>query len=124
MKLAAFIFLFGGLGSLARFSFGYLNPVSAGFPAGTLIANIAACFIAGFTAGMVVTRPNLSPEFKTGILAGFCGGFSTFSTFSLETVEMFKLQKTGLAFTYISVSIVACLAGTWLGYFAGEKLKS
>ncbi len=123
MKMLLIIFVFGGLGSVARYGFTFLNPVFQGFPTGTLLANIVACFIAGLTAGMVVSRPQITNELKAGILTGFCGGFSTFSTFSLETMKLMESQKTGVALAYGGISVAACFLGTGLGYVLGKKLN-
>lgn len=110
------IFLGGGLGSLSRYGLGkWIGIGATGFPFGTLAANLLACLILGFLGGIVMHKANFNPHLKLGIATGFCGGFSTFSTFSFETVGLFDHGKVGLGLLYIGLSIVLCLLGIWLG---------
>ncbi len=116
MMEALAIFIGGGLGSVSRYGLGKWIGVSAtGFPFGTLAANLLACLILGFVGGIVMNKANFNPQLKLGIATGFCGGFSTFSTFSFETMGLFDQGKVGLGLLYIGLSIVLCLLGIWLG---------
>ncbi len=109
------VFLGGGLGSLARFGIGFFVEKKAGaFPYATFAANVLACFI--FGAALAFFQKNqLSENGRLLILTGFCGGFSTFSTFSGETLALFQNQNAGLALINITASFVGCLVATWLG---------
>ena len=86
------IFIGGGLGSLARF--GIQNLTNSyqltGFPIATLISNTLACILLGLFISITNTKDSTNTLLTSFIAIGFCGGFSTFSTFSLETVELLK----------------------------------
>lgn len=108
MNLYAMIFIGGGLGSLSRFgisrlltsNFQTINPLS------TLVSNIAATLILGVVMLWLVPRYNVPQGLKAGIVTGFCGGFSTFSTFSFETFELLRTGHYAYAVANVLVSIL------------------
>lgn len=117
------IFIGGGLGSLARYGMHrWLGMTSQGFPLGTLAANLLACVVLGFLGGLLMARVDVPEYLRTGAMVGFCGGFSTFSTFSNEGVSMFGNQRPGFALLYIGVSVLICFIGIWLGQWLGKSL--
>lgn len=123
MMQALAVFLGGGLGSLSRYGMGkLLGSTVTGFPTGTLAANFLACIVLGFVGGWFLQRGQLDNTVKLAITTGFCGGFSTFSTFSLETLKLFEEGKAWMAILYILMSLVACIAGIWLGQSLGKSL--
>jgi fluoride exporter len=117
------VFIGGGLGSLARLGLGkWLLPTMGGFPWATFVANVAACLILGFAAGFIANKGQLHPSLKMGITAGFCGGFSTFSTFSLESTALWEEGKFLLMGTYVVASVFCCFIGIWLGQMLGKAI--
>ncbi len=102
------IFLGGGLGSLARYGFSVaaLRVYSGNFPLGTFISNALSCLILVIIAHLIQDKANSEEWIRPLILVGFCGGFSTFSTFSNETVQLISSGNMSLAAINILVSLV------------------
>lgn len=117
------VFLGGGLGSLIRFGIskwvGTLHTHY--FPFGTLAANVLACFALGVVLGLADTRHLLSPSAKIFWTLGFCGGFSTFSTFSGETISLFQSGFTLPAILYITASLALCIAAILAGLYLSQS---
>ena len=112
------IALGGALGSVMRYGVGRLVQTTAhtGFPVGTLTVNVLGCLLVG-----AVARHFLNNEthrlLQPALIVGFCGGFTTFSAFSLETVGLLTGGATGKALAYVAASMIACLAATAAGFF-------
>lgn len=115
-----YVACFGVLGVLARYgaSLFAAGMVSGGFPWGTLVINIVGSFLAGclYVAGL--ERAMLSPELRIGIMVGFLGGFTTFSSFSLETARLIQEGAWSQAAFYFLGSpilgLAAAGAGLWM----------
>ncbi len=124
MQSVLLIFLGGGLGSVARYSIGrWVNSLHAyNFPFGTLAANVIACLTLGLIIGLADHRQLLSPNARLFWAAGFCGGFSTFSTFSHETLTLMQGGFNFSSITYVIVSLLLCIAAVYLGLLAGEQI--
>ncbi len=124
MKQLILIFFGGGLGSITRFSLGkwintqHTNP----FPLGTFIVNVAACFVLGLIVGLADYKQILSPQAKLFWAVGFCGGFSTFSTFSSESLTLFQQGNHDIMFIYIASSVITCLFATYFGIVLIQKI--
>lgn len=111
------MFLGGGLGSVLRYSIGkWVGTLHTHiFPFGTLAANVLACFALGVLVGLADQKQLLSPSARLFWSVGFCGGFSTFSTFSLETISLIQGGFNGFSAAYVIVSVALCLAATFAG---------
>ena len=109
----ASIFIGGGLGSLSRYGVSKLVSIE-GFPLGTLTANFLACLILGVLLGLEA-RKGISNNYSFLLITGFCGGFSTFSTFSAEAFRLLEQSHYGTAISYILSSIFICLISICAG---------
>lgn len=110
------VFIGGGLGSLARFGLGKLTEkfYSGPFPLGTFGANVLACLALGVAILIFASRNQVNEAYKALILVGFCGGFSTFSTFSNETLELMKSGQWGWVIGNVVLSIGVCIGLLWM----------
>ncbi|MGB1242145.1 MAG: fluoride efflux transporter CrcB [Chitinophagales bacterium] len=118
------IFLGGGFGSLCRFALSKWNghPTTL-LPIGTIAANFLSCIILGFVAALLIQKGNdLHQTFKPFFAIGFCGGFSTFSTFSLETFTLLQNGNTTHALVNVGLSLGICLVALWIGFWLQGKL--
>ena len=123
MKQVLLIFLGGGAGSALRFLISnYLNPTGSQFYTGTFVVNILGCLLLGFILGGSAKNNWLSAEATLLLGAGFCGGFTTFSTFSFEQYALLKSGNASLfllyAFGSLATGLLAVLAGVWLSRFS------
>lgn len=116
------IFIGGGVGSIARYAlsrwvYAFTNST---FPYGTLIVNIVSCLILGFFLELANEKFLIHPSMKIFVAIGFCGGFSTFSTFSFETFELLKSGQYWFATANVVVSIVSCMLSLAGGMFVAK----
>jgi len=107
----------GFTGSILRYVLGSLIAKNApsGFPFATLIINIAGALCIGLLAGYFDNRPMASEHWKSFLTIGLCGGFTTFSAFSAENMQLLRLGQYQLALMYIFSSVLLCLLATFLG---------
>lgn len=110
-----YIFLGGGTGSLLRFSVAWLlRSLKMEFPIATFTANALSCIILGALLE-VSAQGNLPGSTRSFFIVGLCGGFSTFSTFSYETLELIQQQKYGIALSYVFLSLFLCMCCLLIG---------
>jgi len=109
------IFLGGGMGSLLRYLTTRLgnNIGSSDFPYGTLISNIIACLLLGFFLVSLKNQIKESAFLSNMLIIGLCGGYSTLSTFSYETVNLLNSGQIGIAVLNVLLSITVCFGLIW-----------
>lgn len=110
----------GALGSVCRYALS-LIPTKSDFPVITLITNLIGAVLIGFIAGAAAKRENAPQGLILFLKTGFCGGFTTFSTFSLEAFALFREHHYFLGSAYAALSLVLCVAGVCLGDFIAKK---
>ncbi len=105
----------GGIGSMLRYAAGLLLS-SKIFPYSTLLVNIIGSFIIGIIFALSIKEQSIANNWKLFLATGVCGGFTTFSAFSLENMGLLQSGKYAMAFTYVALSIVLGIGATFLGY--------
>jgi len=123
MLQLAGIALGGALGSVLRFllSTRIYQWLGRDFPYGTLSVNILGCLLMGFLFVFMADRL-LSPEWRATVLVGFLGGFTTFSSFSMETMLLIEQSAYVKALLNMLLSVGLCLIATWLGMVIARQL--
>ncbi|HEV2365914.1 MAG TPA: fluoride efflux transporter CrcB [Caulobacteraceae bacterium] len=128
MSAYLWIALGGALGSMARYACSSLvaNWFGQGFPAGTLLVNVAGSFVIGLFAAL--TGPDgrlLVPgDMRLFVTVGICGGYTTFSSFSLQTLTLAQDGEFARAGLNVVASVVLCLIAVWLGWAAAAPINA
>lgn len=114
----------GAVGALLRFyvSTGMHALLGRGFPYGTLIVNISGSFVMGFFYVLFLERLQVTPEVRAALLVGVLGAFTTFSTFSIETLSLLEDGEITKAALNIVLSVSLCILAAWLGVISGRQL--
>lgn len=122
MRTILLIALGGGLGSVFRYlTSQFINKHSQlFFPYATFITNVLGCFLIGFILGVLEKNSVTNPDLKFFLVTGFCGGYTTFSTFSNENISLLQSNHIGTAFLYIGLSVILGLAATWAGLMVSK----
>lgn len=120
----AWIALAGAAGAVARYAVGDLvmRGRDTVFPLGTLVANLSGSFLLGFAFALLTDRFLVSPALRTAVTVGFLGAYTTFSTFSLETLRLLEDGAYGLGLANVGLSVLGGLVAAWLGLVAGRAI--
>lgn len=106
----------GGLGAVLRYLLQGLIQSRAGvFPLGTLIVNITGCLVIGFLMALFTGPYLIREEYRLGIITGVLGGYTTFSTFGWETMQLIEQKQWGMALLYVGLSVIVGLLATIAG---------
>ena len=114
----------GSLGAVSRYwmSASTYQWLGQGFPYGTLMVNLVGSLAMGFLSVLLVHRFHVSEEIRIGLLAGFLGSFTTFSTFAMDTLQLAGNEAMFKAIIYILFSVMLCVLGAWAGLFVAKQM--
>ncbi len=124
MKLVLAIAAGGATGAVLRFwvSGQVYAWLGRGFPYGTLTVNVLGSLLMGLLSVLLIERLSLGSEWRAVILIGFLGSFTTFSTFSIETLNLIEAGAYSKAMLNTVISVVLCIVAAWAGVIAGRQL--
>jgi CrcB protein len=124
MNLLWYVALGSAVGGASRFALSTFvqQRASSAFPFGTLIVNVTGSLILGFVLRYALGSPSVSAEVRALLTTGFCGGYTTFSTFSYESIALIEDGDYRRAAIYIALSVVVSLIATFLGIAAAGQL--
>jgi CrcB protein len=114
----------GAIGALLRFwvSNGVYALTGRGFPYGTLVVNVVGSLLMGFLYVFLLERMSSSPELRAALLIGLLGAFTTFSTFSMETLNLLEQADYMKAGLNMVISVLACVLAAWAGLIIGRQM--
>jgi CrcB protein len=115
-----FVMMGGFLGSVCRYILGEWGQATHAFPLGTLLINMAGCLFIGWFLTFITKRKNVNHTITLFVGTGFTGSFTTFSTFSVETIQLFQKGFLFLALLYVLLSIFLGLGLAYAGYKLAE----
>ena len=112
--------LCGALGALARSQICLALPTVDGFPVGTLTVNAVGSLLLGFLTGASMVSDAIPETWRTPIATGFLGSLTTFSTFSVETIQLLEKEASKMALCYLGAQLILGLALAWTGLVLGR----
>ncbi|MGE0551848.1 MAG: fluoride efflux transporter CrcB [Gemmatimonadales bacterium] len=116
MERVLMVGLGGFIGSVLRYWLaGLAQPRRSAFPLGTLVVNVLGCLVIGVVGKLIETRGFLDPATRALVVIGVLGGFTTFSTFSNESILAAEDGAVGMAVVNVAGTVLLCLAATWAG---------
>jgi CrcB protein len=124
MSIYIALALAGAAGAISRYwvlrtTYSWLGD---NFPYGTLMVNVSGSLVMGFLTVLLVHRFNVSQEIRLALLVGFLGSFTTFSSFSMDTVHWLENGAVLKALVYVLLSVVACVLGAWGGLISARHI--
>jgi CrcB protein len=124
LRMIWYVALGGAAGSVARYLVGTAVQARSGaeFPLGTLLVNLTGSLLLGFLLRYLLETPAVTPEMRALLTTGFCGGYTTFSTFSYETVALIQDGDWRRAGLYLAISVAGSLIGVMLGIAGAARL--
>jgi CrcB protein len=124
VKTLLFIAFGGAFGAVLRYgaSLGVYTVLGRGFPWGTLFVNVVGSLLMGLLSILLLERYNIGPEWRAAALVGMLGSFTTFSTFSIETLNLLEQGDLLRAAGNIVFSIAVCLVAVWFGVALGRQI--
>lgn len=120
LATALWVGIAGGLGSVCRWLIAHWIPRGR-LPWSTLAVNVVGSLLIGLVMAVLAARGQLDSRLRVVITAGFLGGFTTYSSFALDTVSLVESRQLALAAGYVALTVVACLAAVWLGLVLGRR---
>ncbi len=114
----------GALGAVLRFwmSNGVYALLGRGFPYGTLAVNVLGSLLMGFLFVLLIDKLSLGPNWRAALLIGLLGAFTTFSAFSMETLNLIEEGETMKALLNMVLSVLLCVGAAWVGVLAGRSI--
>ena len=114
----------GAIGAVLRYgaSLSVYSLMGRGFPYGTLFVNVTGSLLMGLLGVMMLERFNTGPEWRADVLVGVLGSFTTFSTFSIETLNLLEQGDVMRAVANIVLSVLVCLVAVWFGVLIGRQI--
>lgn len=116
----------GGVGSMLRFLVSVVTSrfAQGTFPLPTLLVNLSGCLLIGILVGLFAQPPYSDNNMKSLLITGFCGGYTTFSTFANENIVLIENQQVPMAIGYTLLSVVMGIALVWIGMWASQAVYS
>jgi CrcB protein len=122
MAVALAVALGGALGALSRYGIDVWieRSVEALFPWSTFVVNVSGCFAVGFVIAALVDRHRTPEWLRIGLVMGFCGGYTTFSTFGQETLDLVEARDLAVAAAYVTASVLLGVVAVFVGARLGR----